>query len=282
MIALRIATPVVCTIALMLAGCAAPQGAVNAWTTSEAARDACHARLDAGEFKTQFDMVDRCLNPQVMAAYEAEGYADLDLILQINAKRLELAEKVDAGKITQGEAAVTLAKLATEMTNLALQRHHGAVPSDPAVPPTPLPSALSGSRADAIINGNPQVQYALGLVFAEGSAGDAPDPRQALRWWRSAAKLCGKKSACKILPPVDLSCRDGQQMTVFFSKNRGVAYLFLPHNRIERLIDTRVASGSEYMGRRHVFRQHHGQITVDTSMTTTTCREAPVIKKHET
>lgn len=92
------------------------------WHESEAARRECHAKLAEGEFKTQVEVA-QCINPKVLDAYEKAGDLDLDLVLLIGAKRLELAEEVDAGAITAGQASVTLAELAAKSTELKKQRH---------------------------------------------------------------------------------------------------------------------------------------------------------------
>lgn len=124
-------------VAAILTGCSATQQSPpqevtgTAWNQAEATRRECHAKLDGGDYKTQAEMVTQCLNPKVMEIYERAGDPDLDLVMLINAKRLELAEQVDAGKITVGQASVTLAEMATKMTDAARQRRQeNATPDD--------------------------------------------------------------------------------------------------------------------------------------------------------
>src|ERR1035438_952635 len=118
----------VCAVAaiVIVTGCSTTQRAAqgpnySAWDEAEAARRECRARQTEGELKTDFEVA-QCINPRVLDAYEKEGNPDLDLVMLIGAKRLELAEQVDAGTITVGEASVVLAELAAKMTDVARQR----------------------------------------------------------------------------------------------------------------------------------------------------------------
>jgi len=142
----------------------------------------------------------------------------------------------------------------TAPTN-ALKPQHGASPS------------LTRLRV-AAANGNAQAQFHLGLAYAEGN-GIEPDAQQALRLWRSSTKLCGKKSPCQILPPVDLRCRDGERFTIVFLTRREAAYLFLPNNRVERLVNDALAGGIGFSGKQHSFEEHGKNTTLVTFGTKT-------------
>jgi hypothetical protein len=111
--------------------------------------------------------------------------------------------------------------------------------------------------------GDASAQFRLGLAYAKGS-GVEPDGQQALHWWRSAAKLCGKRSRCQILPPVDFRCRDGHRFTIVFLTHREAAYLFLSGDSVEQLMNDRLASGIGYTGNEHSFEQHKSRVTLAT------------------
>ena len=99
--------------ALLLAGCTLgmPQGIPPrtlsdpqiAWLRSEvnAAGDACRARRLAGlgGFVTSV----KCSNPPITAAYQRVDYPHMSLLNEALAKRLQLAERADAKKISEGD-----------------------------------------------------------------------------------------------------------------------------------------------------------------------------------
>ena len=69
-----------------------------------AAGDACRARRLAGlgGFVTSV----KCSNPLIMAAYQRVDYPYMSLLNEALAKRLQLAERADAKKISEGDMGV--------------------------------------------------------------------------------------------------------------------------------------------------------------------------------
>lgn len=65
-------------------------------------REQCEARHRTGELKKVTD-VERCADPDVIAAYREAAYPYMDLIRFAEAARLAGAQKVDSGEISEHE-----------------------------------------------------------------------------------------------------------------------------------------------------------------------------------
>ena len=76
---------------------------------AKAAVNECRDRRLAGELKTHVESAN-CSNPRYEEAYRKAGYPYMDLIVQLEAKRIEVAERTDAGKLTEGQAQLELAR----------------------------------------------------------------------------------------------------------------------------------------------------------------------------
>lgn len=67
----------------------------------------------------------QCSGPRIYEAYGRAGYRHMDLVAQLAAKRLELAQSMDLGKLTEVQAALELSKFDTLLTNEERQRDMG-------------------------------------------------------------------------------------------------------------------------------------------------------------
>ena len=89
---------------------------------AKAAVDECRNKRLTGELRTYVASVN-CSNPRFLEAYQNAGYPYMDLIGQIMAKRLEVAERIDAGKLTEGQAQLETAKFITHISDIERQRN---------------------------------------------------------------------------------------------------------------------------------------------------------------
>jgi hypothetical protein len=72
----------------------------------------CKTKRLSGELKTYVQSA-MCSNPGVVQAFSAVSYKHMDLIQGFAAKRLELAEKLDRGQITEAQGERELSDLLT-------------------------------------------------------------------------------------------------------------------------------------------------------------------------
>lgn len=84
----------------------------------------CKNKRLSGELKT-YEASGECSNPRIIEAYQNAGYRYMDLISLVTAKRLELAEEMDQGKITEAQAQLELAHFMTGITDKERQRDQG-------------------------------------------------------------------------------------------------------------------------------------------------------------
>lgn len=123
-------------------------------------------------------------------------------------------------------------------------------------------SAIADLYASAE-NGDPQAQFKLGLAYAEGND-TTVNVKEALRWWRKAAKACQHSAHCKLQPPVDFSCKNGRRFTITFLNTRDVAYLSFPDSKtFDVLYNARLGTGIGYRNKRFGFEEHEGHVTLD-------------------
>lgn len=91
---------------------------------ADAAVMECRNRRLSGELKTYVESV-QCASPKVIEAYRSAGYRYMDLINLMTAKRLELSEKLDNGKITEAQSQLAYAQFMTSVTDIERQRDRG-------------------------------------------------------------------------------------------------------------------------------------------------------------
>jgi hypothetical protein len=82
----------------------------------------CRNKRLSGELKTFVESVN-CSNPKFVAAYHNAHYPYMDLIGLITAKRLEVAEKIDEKKLTEGQAQLENAEFMVHVVNIERQRN---------------------------------------------------------------------------------------------------------------------------------------------------------------
>ena len=63
-----------------------------------------------------------CFNDAVMEAYTEANYPYMDIVNEVNAKRAEIAERVEAKKITNAQGQLELAEYANDKTETIRQR----------------------------------------------------------------------------------------------------------------------------------------------------------------
>jgi hypothetical protein len=68
----------------------------------------------------------QCSNPRIIETFQRVGYRYMDLIFLMTAKRLELAEMIDQGKLTEAQGQLEFARLMTEISDRERQRDRGA------------------------------------------------------------------------------------------------------------------------------------------------------------
>jgi hypothetical protein len=75
----------------------------------------------SGELK-HFVADANCSNPRILEGFQKTRYPYMDLVQQLTAKRLEVAEKMDAGEITEGEGQLEISKFETYLDGLERAR----------------------------------------------------------------------------------------------------------------------------------------------------------------
>ena len=79
-----------------------PQPDTDPWIAALSAVKECKAKRLGGELKTYVQSA-MCSNPGVVQAFIAVNYKHMDLIQAFAAKRLELAERLDRGQISEAQ-----------------------------------------------------------------------------------------------------------------------------------------------------------------------------------
>jgi hypothetical protein len=82
----------------------------------------CMNKRLSGELKTHADSVN-CSNPNYIEAYQRAAYPYMDLIRLITTERLEVAEKIDANKITEAGGKLEAQKFLANMADIERQRN---------------------------------------------------------------------------------------------------------------------------------------------------------------
>jgi hypothetical protein len=86
------------------------------WTAALSAVKECKIKRLGGELKTYVQSA-TCSNPGIVQAFIAVNYKHLDLIQAFAAKRLELAEKLDRGQITEAQSERELLDFSNRIRN---------------------------------------------------------------------------------------------------------------------------------------------------------------------
>jgi hypothetical protein len=89
-----------------------------------AAIAACKNKRLSGELKTHVESAE-CSNPFIIETYQKAGYRYMDLVFLMTAKRLEVSEKVDQGKLSEAQAQLELAQFMTGINDEERQRDSG-------------------------------------------------------------------------------------------------------------------------------------------------------------
>jgi len=84
------------------------------WVAALSAVKECKAKRLSGELKTYVQSA-TCSNPGVVQAFSSVNYKHMDLIQGFVAKRLELAEELDRGQITEAQGERELSDLANRV-----------------------------------------------------------------------------------------------------------------------------------------------------------------------
>lgn len=107
-------------LALVVSGCAAARFQQQT-AEFKAASDACAAAHKSGKLKT-FHAAGECVNAAEERIINPKPAIAADLITQSEAERLVLDDAIDAGKMTEDQAKLAMAKFATQAVNVARQR----------------------------------------------------------------------------------------------------------------------------------------------------------------
>lgn len=106
-------------------GLTAPQSAAEALkragSQAEAAIIECRIKRLSGELKTYATSAE-CSSPRIIAAYQKAGYRYMDLISLMQAKRRELAERIDKGNLTEAQGELEFAQFMTGIKDKERQR----------------------------------------------------------------------------------------------------------------------------------------------------------------
>jgi hypothetical protein len=89
---------------------------------TEAAANECRAKKHNGIFQTS-EQVARCTADRMMQAFSDAGYRNMDLIAQLGAARISLAEMIDRNLITDAEAQLQFSKKVAEVKEIERQRN---------------------------------------------------------------------------------------------------------------------------------------------------------------
>ncbi len=101
-----------------------PAAIEQASAQSNAAEVECRNRRLSGELKS-YAASAQCSNPSIIAAYQRAGYRYMDLIVSFTAKRLEIAEATDQGRLTEAQGAVELSQFFSGLVERERQRDRG-------------------------------------------------------------------------------------------------------------------------------------------------------------
>ncbi len=118
-------------IVIMATSCA------NYQLKNDVAKQECDNRLQAKEFKSYSEMLEKCYHPKEVQIYKervnkekiaailvgAPVSDQLDLLMAKQAKELEFAKNVEKHKITKEEANTQLAEYIVQLNGLELQRN---------------------------------------------------------------------------------------------------------------------------------------------------------------
>ena len=101
-----------------------PEALAQAEAQSRAAILECRNRRLSGDLKSYVESA-QCSSPTIIAAYQQAGYRYMDLIASYAAKRLELSEKTDQGKLTEAQATAEMAQFFSGLVDRERQRDRG-------------------------------------------------------------------------------------------------------------------------------------------------------------
>jgi hypothetical protein len=121
-------------VTFLLVGCAFGDEYKKAALDSNAAVQACRARRESGELKTQTESVE-CSNPAVLAAFSNAEYPYMDLVRALLAERLAIADEVDRGKVSDAEGKAKLAEAQVRFNDEVRQRVNGENAAASAITP---------------------------------------------------------------------------------------------------------------------------------------------------
>jgi hypothetical protein len=85
----------------------------------------CLNKRLSGELKSNVASA-QCSSPRIMETFQKVSYRYMDLIVLMTAKRLELAEMIDQGKLTEAQGQREFAQLMTKIGDKERQRDRGA------------------------------------------------------------------------------------------------------------------------------------------------------------
>jgi hypothetical protein len=90
----------------------------------KAAIISCKNKRLSGELKN-FLASTNCSNPLITQIFANIRYPYMDLIVQLTAKRLAVAERIDTGELSEGDGQLELAKFMTYLQDIEYQRAVG-------------------------------------------------------------------------------------------------------------------------------------------------------------
>lgn len=93
-----------------------PQTPSDPWDEALSAVKECKVKRLGGELKTYVQSA-MCSNPGIVQAFNSANYKHMDLIQGFTAKRLELAEKLDRGQITEAQSESELSEFSSRIRN---------------------------------------------------------------------------------------------------------------------------------------------------------------------
>jgi hypothetical protein len=92
------------------------QPGTDPWIAALSAVKECKVKRLGGELKTYVQSA-VCSNPGIVQAFSAVNYKRMDLIQTFATKRLELAEKLDRGQITEAQSERELLEFSNRIRN---------------------------------------------------------------------------------------------------------------------------------------------------------------------
>jgi hypothetical protein len=115
---------------------------------AQAAAEECKNRRIAGALRTHVDSVN-CSNPRIRTAWVAADYPFMDLIDQILAHRLVVAERIDRGEMTEAEGQADEATFSSGIVATAQQRTIAAAEAASSVRANDATASAAGVVANA-------------------------------------------------------------------------------------------------------------------------------------